>query len=154
MSEVDDEGLLERARRGDEEAFSRLFARHQRAVYRYAVYMCGPDAGDDIVQETFLVVLRQTARQDTLRGPVAGYLLGIARHLALKRLGSRGQDESLSDTLVSDSPAVIDDLTRSETIEAVRAAVPVRWPVSSALRPRLTRRRLIFSATTRQSGRS
>jgi RNA polymerase sigma-70 factor (ECF subfamily) len=123
MSEVDDEGLLERARRGDEEAFSRLFARHQRAVYRYAVYMCGPDAGDDIVQETFLAVLRQTARHDPLRGPVAGYLLGIARHLALKRLGSRGYDESLSDALVSDSPAVIDDLTRFETIEAVRAAV-------------------------------
>ena len=123
MSEVDDAGLLERARRGDEAAFSELFARHQRAIYRYAVYLCGPDAGDDIVQETFLAVLRQTARQDTLRGTVAGYLLGIARHLAMKRLGSRGEDENLSDQLASDSPAVLDDLTRVETIDAVRAAV-------------------------------
>ena len=128
MSEVDDERLLERARRGDEGAFSQLFARHQRAVYRYAVYLCGPDAGDDIVQETFLVVLRQTARQDTLRGTVAGYLLGIARHLAMKRLGSRGQDESLSDAIPSGSPAVLDDLTRAETIDAVRAAVKALPP--------------------------
>lgn len=39
MSEVDDAGLLERARRGDELAFSQLFERYQRAVYRYAVHM-------------------------------------------------------------------------------------------------------------------
>lgn len=123
MSEVDDAQLLERARGGDEDAFSQLFARHQRTIYRYAVYMCGQDAGDDIVQETFLAVLRQTARLDTLRGPVAGYLLGITRHLAMKRLGSRGQDEGLSDDIVSGSPAVLDDLTRAETIETVRAAV-------------------------------
>jgi hypothetical protein len=32
MSEVDDERLLERARRGDEEAFSQLFVRHQGAI--------------------------------------------------------------------------------------------------------------------------
>jgi RNA polymerase sigma-70 factor, ECF subfamily len=129
MSEVDDDaGLVERARRGDEDAFSQLYARHQRAIYRYAVYLCGQDAGDDIVQETFLAVLRQTARLDTLRGTVAGYLLGIARHLAMKRLGSRGQDESLSD-MASDSPAVLDDLTRAETIDAVRAAVQSLPPV-------------------------
>jgi RNA polymerase sigma-70 factor (ECF subfamily) len=120
---VDDAGLLERARRGDEDAFSQLFARHERAIYRYAVYMCGPGAGDDIVQETFLAVLRQNARGDTLRGTVAGYLLGIARHLAMKRLGSRGDDETLSDDLPSGSPAVLDNLARAETIDAVRAAV-------------------------------
>ena len=49
---VDDAGLLERARRGDEDAFSQLFARHERAIYRYGAYMCGRDAADDIVQET------------------------------------------------------------------------------------------------------
>ena len=53
MSEVDDTGLLERARRGDEDAFSRLFAGHQRMIYRYAAYMCGPDAGDDIERAVF-----------------------------------------------------------------------------------------------------
>jgi RNA polymerase sigma-70 factor (ECF subfamily) len=145
MSEVDDAQSLERARGGDEDAFSQLFARHQRTIYRYAVYMCGLDAGDDIVQETFLAVLRQTARLDTLRGPVAGYLLGIARHLAMKRLGSRAYDEGLRHGAsveralagdgggapsqseiagaAADRSSVLDDLTRAETIETVRAAV-------------------------------
>jgi DNA-directed RNA polymerase specialized sigma24 family protein len=34
---VDDADLLKRARRGDEDAFSQLFGRHQGAIYRYAV---------------------------------------------------------------------------------------------------------------------
>ena len=131
MSEVDDDvGLIERARRGDEEAFSRLFARHQRMIYRYATYMCGPAAGDDIVQETFLAVLRQTGRHDTLRATVVGYLFGIARHVVMKRLASRHDDSFVepvddigSDAVAADQATALDDLTRAETIEAVRAAV-------------------------------
>ena len=130
MSEVDDAGLLERARRGDEDAFSRLFARYQRVIYRYAAYMCGPDAADDIVQETFLAVLRQTGRYDSPHTTVAGYLLGIARHVAMKRLASRRDDvpaelvdEELGDTGTTDHATALDDLTRAETIDAVRAAV-------------------------------
>src|SRR5687768_4797208 len=73
---VDDDGLLEMARGGDEAAFSQLFARHQRPIYLYAARMCGADAGDDIVQETFLAVLRQTGTYDATRGSVGGYLFG------------------------------------------------------------------------------
>ena len=88
----DDARLLERARQGDETAFSRLFASHQRALYRYAVYMCGDHAGDDIVQETFLAVLRQSDRRDAPTGSVAAYLFGIARHLVMKRLAVRREE--------------------------------------------------------------
>ena len=49
--------------------------------------MCGPGAADDIVQETFLVVLRQTGRRDAPTGSVLAYLIGIARHLVMKRHG-------------------------------------------------------------------
>jgi RNA polymerase sigma-70 factor (ECF subfamily) len=124
---VDDERLLERVCRGDSDAVSALFARYQASIYRYAVHMCGRDAGDDIVQETFLRVMRQPGRYDPGRGPVIGYLLGIARHLALKRLTSSGAgpEELGEDDEAPDSAheTVLDNLTRTETIEAVRAAV-------------------------------
>jgi RNA polymerase sigma-70 factor (ECF subfamily) len=126
---VDDERLLEGACRGDADAVSRLFARYQASIYRYAVHMCGRDAGDDIVQETFLSVMRQLERYDPARGPVIGYLFGIARHLALKRLTSRGSgafSEELGEEDEIADPAqetALDSLTRTETIEAVRAAV-------------------------------
>jgi RNA polymerase sigma-70 factor (ECF subfamily) len=128
MSEVDDVNLLDRARRGDEEAFSQLFARHQRDIYRYGTYMCGPGAGDDIVQDTFLAVLRQTGRRDALRGTVIAYLFGIARHMAMKRLSHRS-DISLDEvneagqTVPTREATVLDTLTRAETIDAVRRAV-------------------------------
>jgi RNA polymerase sigma-70 factor (ECF subfamily) len=135
MSEVDDADLLKRARRGDEDAFSQLFGRHQGAIYRYAVHMCGPEAGDDIVQETFLAVLRQRSRADGLRGSALGYLFGIARHLVLQRLGSK-YDPALGDTghedvsqVASDALTALEDLSRAETIASVRAAVQALPPV-------------------------
>jgi RNA polymerase sigma-70 factor, ECF subfamily len=126
---VDDERLLHRACRGDADAVSRLFARYQGSIYRYAAHMCGRDAGDDIVQETFLTMMRQPRRYDPARGSVIAYLFGIARHLALRRLTSRAAgafDEELverDETFDPGQETVLDGLTRTETIEAVRAAV-------------------------------
>lgn len=129
MSEVDDAGLLDRARKGDEGAFAELFGRYQRGVYRYAAHMCGADAGDDIVQETFLAVLQQRDRNDAPRGPVAGYLMGIARHRVWKRLSGAGvattplDDEMTPDGASGEQSSVLEALTRAETVAAVREAV-------------------------------
>ena len=128
-SEVEDVGLLEAARRGDADAFAGLFDRYQGQIFRYAAHMCGRDAADDVVQETFLAVLRGTGRYDASRGPVVSYLFGIARHLVLKRLTSRepvGFDDDLAEganVIREDSPSVLDSLTRAETVTAVRLAI-------------------------------
>jgi RNA polymerase sigma-70 factor, ECF subfamily len=123
--EVDDVALLERMRRGDAEAASALFARHQGPIYRYAAHMCGRDAADDVVQETFLAVLRRSGQYDAARGPVGNYLLGIARHFVLKRLGAlyaaNGTEDARHDEV--EEPTVLDHLTRAETIGTVRAAI-------------------------------
>jgi RNA polymerase sigma-70 factor, ECF subfamily len=130
MTEVQDVELLERARRGDEDAFVALFARYERAIYRYAAYTCGREAADDVVQDTFLVILKQGGRLDPPRAATVAYLLGIARHVALKRLTGRGDhgfDEPLGDDTSETTPSgemtTLDQLTRQETIDAVRAAV-------------------------------
>ncbi len=129
-SDMTEAQLLSRARKGDEDAFSQLFARHERAVYRYAAYMCGPDAGDDIVQETFLAVLQQTNRCDPPTESVRAYLMGIARHRVLKRLVSRGTrlESELTDAEVDpDTQAgdltALDLLVDAERVAAIRAAV-------------------------------
>ena len=125
---MDDERLLGRASRGDADAVSTLFARHHTSIYRYAVHMCGRDAGDDIVQETFLTVMRQPGRYDPQRGPVIGYLLGIARNLALRRLASRPgafavEFDEREETPDSEQETALDSLTRMELVETVRAAI-------------------------------
>ena len=129
MKGIDDAALLERARRGDEDAFSELFSRHQRAIFRYAVYMCGADAADDVVQDTFMNVLLKSGRYDASKGAVSSYLLGTARHLMLRRLSrssSFPMDEFNEDLNVEGSierETPLDDFARQETIEVVRAAV-------------------------------
>ena len=87
---MDDAALLSRASGGDEAAFSQLFARYQRQIYLYAERVSGCGSGDDIVQETFLAVLRPSGRFDPAKGTVPGYLFGIARHHVIKRLARQG----------------------------------------------------------------
>ena len=70
-NDVNEEQLLTRARRGDEQAFGQLFALHQGSIYRYAMHMCGSDAADDVVQETFLAVLKGKGGFDAARGTAA-----------------------------------------------------------------------------------
>jgi RNA polymerase sigma-70 factor (ECF subfamily) len=126
--EVDDAGLLQRTRQGDAEAFSRLFARYQGPLFRYAAHMCGRDAADDVVQETFLAILRTSGRYDPARGTVGNYLFGIARHVVLGRLSFRevtgiDTDSDEFPGAAADEPTVLDSLTRAETIESVRVAI-------------------------------
>lgn len=126
---MDDAGLIALARRGDAVAFSRLFAGFERPIFRYAAHMCGRDAADDIVQETFLVVLRGSGNYDPAKGSVGSYLFGIARHFVLKRLSGReiasfALDEHDEQTAwADDRPSVLDSLSREETVRAVRAAI-------------------------------
>jgi RNA polymerase sigma-70 factor, ECF subfamily len=124
-SDVDEAVLLERARQGDEHSFAELYGRHQRPIYRYAARMCGRDAADDIVQDTFLAVLRQGGNFDATRGTFGGYLFGIARHLVLKHLGPRYQvplDDDI-DAPAALQPDALDALTTRERAAAVRSAV-------------------------------
>ncbi len=123
---MDEALLVIRARHGDEAAFSELFRRHQRRIFQYASYMCGVESADDVVQETFLAVLRQTSRQDTPAGTVAGYLIGIARHVVLKRnrrIPERALDEATTELAASSEPDAFDRLVAKQSVEAIRAAV-------------------------------
>jgi len=125
---VEDVALLEAARRGDSGAFSTLFSRYQGPIFRYAAHMCGRETADDIVQETFLAVLRGAGRYDPSRGPAAAYLFGIARHFVLKRMTVRQMvsfDNDWDEAAMTVEPqaTVLESLTRAETVAVVRLAI-------------------------------
>ena len=132
MSVTDDAALLGRARKGDEVAFTQLFARYQRQVFQYAAYMARREAADDIVQDTFLTVLRQRARDDVPSGSVGGYLIGIARHLVMKQ-HQRDPDWAVDDEVIelapSSEPSAFEQLATAQSVETIRAAVNSLPPV-------------------------
>ena len=132
---MDDAGLIALARRGDGVAFSRLFSAFEKPIFRYAAHMCGRDAADDIVQETFLALLRPSTSPraggyDPEKGSVGNYLFGIARHFVMKRLNRKeiatfALDEDLerSTWKADDRPSILERLSRAETIHALRTAI-------------------------------
>jgi len=126
------EALLKRAVRGDEQAFLVLYQRHQAALYRYALRMTGsPWAAEEVVQEVFLLVIREPQKFQSERGELGAFLYGVARNRVMKYLEKRPREASL-DRMSEDGSAwnePEDPLTpmmiaeKSERIEQVRQAV-------------------------------
>jgi len=119
---LSDDELLRGAREGDEAAFTALYRRRQGAVYRFALHMSGDAAiSEDVTQEVFLALLEGGGRFDPSRGSLLSFLYGIARNLLVRRLGAKQPKEYTEEPAADDD--VLEDLTRRETIEAVRSAV-------------------------------
>jgi RNA polymerase sigma-70 factor, ECF subfamily len=126
-----DDVLLRRAAKGDENAFTLLYRRHQASLYRYALRMTGSAwAGEEIVQDVFMTLIRQPKKYDANKGEVGAFLFGITRNRVMKHLDRLPRElslESQSDSGVSKEPA--DLLTpafwaeRRERVEQVRDAV-------------------------------
>jgi len=61
MAETDAQ-LIALCRTGDVEAFGRIYERHERALFRHALYLLGQrEDADDVKQETFLRAYRMMA---------------------------------------------------------------------------------------------
>jgi RNA polymerase sigma-70 factor (ECF subfamily) len=83
---VDEAKLLEGARAGSEEAFCRLVRLHQGRIRAFlSAYARNPDVADDLAQEVFLTAF-QSLRTYKGDAPLGLWLLGIARHRALRYL--------------------------------------------------------------------
>jgi len=83
------EELIERARRGDEEAFRTIFERYTRPVISFIFYMVNRrELAEELAQETFVRAYRSIG---TLRdeAKLATWLFGIARNVARESVRSR-----------------------------------------------------------------
>lgn len=80
-----DDVLLRRSAKGDEQAFTALYRRHQAAIRRFAVRMTGSNwAADEILQDVFMTLVREAGKFDAARGSLPAYLYGIARNRVMK----------------------------------------------------------------------
>jgi RNA polymerase sigma-70 factor, ECF subfamily len=93
---VADDVLLRRAAKGDEEAFTLLYRRHQAALFRFALRMTGSAwAAEEIVQDTFMTLVREPKKYDAGRGPLGSFLVGVARNRVMKYFERVPRDVSL-----------------------------------------------------------
>ena len=128
-SEPTDTELVRRVLGGDKESFAELYRRRHGNIYRFALHMTGrPEMADDVAQETFMVLINNSAAYDETKGAVNSFLLGIARNQVLRRLRQERPtvpvDEHYEET---DQGALmhshLSHFARIEKIDAVRRAI-------------------------------
>ena len=128
-----DEELLKRSSRGDEEAFTNLYRRHADVLYRFAFRMTGSSWGaEEIVQDVFMTLVREPGKYDAERGTLPAFLFGIARNKIMKynerlpreiSLVERQEDGSGGGLVLRDSFTPAMWAEQRERLEKVRAAV-------------------------------
>jgi len=110
-------GLVQRAQKGDEQAFATLFERHKKRVYAVCVLMTKDTAeAEDLTQEAFLQVFRTIG---AFRGDAAfsTWLYRIAVNtvlMKLRRQKSKAAVFSLSEPISPDSSSLTHDLGRKD----------------------------------------
>lgn len=112
--------------RREHEAWTALYDQHVRAVFGVAYHLSGGDRAlaEEVSQEVWAAAIEQVEQFDSARGNLRGWLLGIARHRALRKrrrgrvlVGQPPPEEA------SGSPGPPDQLEGLERAEVVRAAL-------------------------------
>ena len=131
LTTVSDDDLLPRIAAGDQGAFGELYRRRRLDVYRFALHMSGAQAtAEDVVQDVFVIVMREAGRFRQGRSRAVAWLCGIARNCARQRLERDRAFVALDDDSqasgnrgAAPDPDPAGDMTRAEDIERVRKAV-------------------------------
>ncbi len=128
-----DDVLLRRAAKGDEEAFTLLYRRHQAAMYRFALRMTGNTwAAEEIVQDVFMTLMRDPKKYDATRGALGAFLYGVARNRVMKHLErmpreialeEKNEDGTGSGIVLQDASTPAVWAEKRERMQQVRAAV-------------------------------
>lgn len=133
---VDDAGLLKRIARGDRQALSELYSRHQQALFAYLLQLT-PDYGlaEELLQDT-LVAVWKSARSFEGRSSVLTWLIGIARRQAHNTLRQRKipladltELESLPAPDLEPEASALAGVAREELAQAFRQLAPVHREV-------------------------
>ncbi len=123
-----DDDLMALVRNGDDDAFDVLFDRHHASVYNLACTLLQDhDGARDVLQDTFLSVLRNAARYRA-NGTFRAWLLRICRNRCLTLLETarnrrRLRDKAGTDMAVPTPPCVSRRTHAGDTLRMVQAAL-------------------------------
>lgn len=131
LQQLADEDLMVMVERKDPAAFEVLYDRHGGAAYSLAYRIVGgPEAAEDVVQESFLSIWRSGARFDAARGSVRSWTLGVVRNRsidALRRQAGKAPKLDFDDDATLEAQPSLEftdsEAIRRETASRVRGAL-------------------------------
>lgn len=138
MSASSDRDLIQRARRGDAEAFGELVLRYQTSVFNvcYRILHERLEA-EDMTQETFLRARERLQTFDEAR-PFGPWIRRVAANICLNHLEAQRQTAPLDeerDAAESHGPeSQVEAQERSKQIREALASLPARYRVVIELR--------------------
>ena len=122
---MDNESPLIRAMAGrDKTAWAKVYDRHVGDVFGLVYHLVGRDAAiaEDVTQEVWLLAIESFDRFDRGRGTIRDWLLGIARHQALRRYcaASAGNRSELPDrpANILSAPELLEQVERADMVRA------------------------------------
>jgi RNA polymerase sigma-70 factor (ECF subfamily) len=128
---VDDDQLLARIARGDEDALAALYDRYGRQAYALAVRILrDPALAEDAVQDAFLTAWRTATAFDPARGKAATWLLTIVHRRAVDvvRREERRRADPIENAPIPSGDATDEEAGVREQRRAVQAALDVLTP--------------------------
>ena len=125
-----DAELLARAVAGDQEAFTALYRRRGKAIYRFALGMTGSrEAAEEVVQDTFLALIEKPGGFDASQGDLSSYLYGIARNRGLRHFRDLArvttfEVEPSDERPTTDALMALDAKDRADAVRRAVLALP------------------------------
>jgi RNA polymerase sigma-70 factor (ECF subfamily) len=119
MDDQQERQLAQGLREGRIDAWHALYEAHVRPVWQYVARRMGPAAGEvaDVVQETFLAAAQSARTYDPTRGPLRGWIVGIAKKqvaLCYRKLKRQDRIKAAGEWLATTGRAVLRWLERRE----------------------------------------
>ncbi len=128
--DMNDLMLIERIKRRDQEAMVALHARYANLVYSIAFRVLDDDlTAQECVQDSFMKVWQSTTHFDPQREPFIGWLVGIARNMAIDELRRRGRQVAIATAFSNDERddecmfGLSADWQQHEQVNSLRLAV-------------------------------
>ena len=122
-----DAALARRLLQRDVSAFEELYDRHARLVYALVLRILQQaTTAEEVVQDVFLQLWRNTARYDGSRGPFVPWLLTMARNRALDQLRLKSERQRRREDQTDELPAVVAIPDFEGSLDEKRRAVRVR----------------------------
>lgn len=116
--------LLDRIRRGDEQAAATLYDRYSKVVYSVALRVLrDPAAAEDVLQDVFLALWRRPETFVSARGSLGGWLAVVSRNRAIDTLRRRRPSEEVEEVYLASPFNLAEEAERNAMMQRVRAIV-------------------------------
>lgn len=121
--------LLERVRRGDEQAMAELYDRYSKVVYSVALRVLRePASAEDVLQEVFLSLWRRPETFTSSRGSLGGWLAVVARNRSIDALRRKRPSEQVEQVYLASPFDLADEAERNTMMQRARTII-MRLPL-------------------------